>query len=322
MIEELCHAIKELGHPIEESRAATAAVDVPCAAPDNPNPDTLSRRRRSGYQRFCHAEATHARMGAWGTAIFSDDTAADVRDAFTDFVAKGLSPTEATSRLLRESADLLADEDDAVVFWLALAATQWKLGRLLDDVRDRAVAIIDSGDDLRRWEDSSRSAINQRKKHLAKLREQVLSPQAKPKKRKPFPKSSTDFRVGDVAAYWLNERTSVRFCVLHLWGDRGGTYCDISLLGLDDGQPFVKRRLALADTLGPHYTMLSHEPPDRITLLARDVVVPKQEPKSFRAWNNLAVHGHACSWDEFPDALRTVLPKLGWRRVQRSGRVT
>jgi hypothetical protein len=143
-------------------------------------------------------------MGAWGTAIFSDDTAADVRDAFTDFVAEGLSPSEATERLLRERAELLADEDDAVAFWLALAATQWKLGRLLDDVRDRAVAIIDDGDDLRRWEDNSRSEINQRKKHLAKLREKLLSPQPKAKKLKSFPKSSTDFRVGDVAAYRLS----------------------------------------------------------------------------------------------------------------------
>lgn len=251
-------------------------------------------------------------MGAWGTAIFSDDTAADVRDAFTDFAAEGMSASEATERLVQESAEILEDEDDAVVFWLALAATQWKLGRLLDKVRDRAVAIIDHGDDLRRWEDNARSEFNQRKKHLAKLRDQLLSPQPKPKKLKAFSKSSTDFRVGDVAAYRLDERTAVRFCVLHLWGDRGGVYCNICLLGIDDGQPFVERRLALSETLGPHYTMLSHEPADLITLLARDVIVPEQVSESFRAWNNLLVQGHACTWDQFPDALRKVLPKLGW----------
>lgn len=251
-------------------------------------------------------------MGTWGTAIFSDDTAADVRDAFTDLAAEGLTASLATERLVRESADILADEDDAVVFWLALAATQWKLGRLLNDVRDRALAIIDAGDDLRRWQDSSRSELGQRKRHLSKLRQQLQSPQPKLKKLKPFTKSSTDFHVGDVAAYRLDERTSVRFCVLHLWSDRGGTYCDICLLEMDDGRPFAKHRLELSETLGPHYTMLSHEPADRITLLARDVVVPGQKPQSFRAWNNLPVHGHATPWDRFPDALRFVLPKLGW----------
>ncbi|HYE21924.1 MAG TPA: DUF4259 domain-containing protein [Tepidisphaeraceae bacterium] len=251
-------------------------------------------------------------MGTWGTSIFSDDTAADVRDAFTDLVAEGLNSPDATARLIRESAEILGDEDDAVVFWLALAATQWKLGRLLDEVRDRAVSIVDAGDDLRRWEDSSRSEVNQRTKHLAKLREQLVSPQPKPKKLKPVPKSSTDFRVGDVAEYRLDERTAVLFCVLHLWGDRGGTYCNICLLGVDDGRPFDKRRLGLSETLGPHYTMLSHEPADRVTMVARNVIVPEQEPESFRAWNNLPVHGHATPWERFPDALRTVLPKLGW----------
>jgi AcrR family transcriptional regulator len=108
-------------------------------------------------------------MGAWGTAIFSDDIAADTRDAFTDFIIEGLKSPDATERLLAESTEILADDEEAIVFWLALAATQWKLGRLLPDVRDRAIKIIDSGVDLHRFEGNPRSEINQRKKHLSKL---------------------------------------------------------------------------------------------------------------------------------------------------------
>ncbi len=249
-------------------------------------------------------------MGTWGTAIFSDDLAADIRDSFVDLVAEGLSPADATQRMVGELKDILAAEDDAIVFWLALAATQWKLGRLLEDVRERAIQIIDSGEELRRWEGSY---IKQRQKHLAKLRAQLLTPPPTPRKIKPFPKSSTDLRVGDIVVFRLDEHTSVLLCVLHLWGDRGGGYANICLLGLDKAQPFVKREIVLAETLGPHYTMLSHEPADRISILARGVRVPAQEPQSFRAWNNLAVHGHACKWDQFPDALRKVLPKLGWQ---------
>jgi hypothetical protein len=157
-------------------------------------------------------------MGAWGTPIFSDDTAADASDAFTDYIAEGLTPTEATNRLIAESADILNDEDDGGVFWLSLAATQWKFGRLLDSVRDRAIKIIESGSDLRRWEDNPKAETNQRRKHLDKLRTQLLTPPPKPKKVKPFPKSSTNFKPGDVAAYRLDEDTVVRFCVLEIWG--------------------------------------------------------------------------------------------------------
>ena len=190
-------------------------------------------------------------MGVWGTAVFSDDLAADTRDALTDFIAGGLTTEEATQRLVSESADILSDEDDSTVFWLAVAATQSKLGRLMDSTRDKAVQIIDSGTDLRRWGDASTTEINQRQKHLAKLREKLPGPQPKPRKPTRTEKSSTDFQAGDVAVFHLDNRTSVRFCVLRIWGDRGGRYADICLLGLDDDKPPKIRALSLSDTLGP-----------------------------------------------------------------------
>jgi hypothetical protein len=252
-------------------------------------------------------------MSAWGTAIFSDDTAADTRDAFTHFIAEGLTPAQATERLIAESADILDDEDDAGVFWLSLAATQWRLGRLVDSVRDRAIEIIESGTELRRWQHNPRAELDRRKKHLDKLRTQLLTPPSKPKTVKPLEKSSTDFKTGDVATYRFDEGRAVRFCVIKTWGDHGGMYADVCLLGLDDGSPFRKKSLKLADTLGPHYTMLRHESADRITLLCRGVGLPKGTPEVFRAWNSLKLDGHACTWDDFPAALREVLPKLGWR---------
>ena len=256
-------------------------------------------------------------MGAWGTPIFSDDTAADTRDAFTDIIAEGLSPAEATDRLIAESADILADEEDANVFWLAFAAAQWKLGRLVNSVRVQAIAIIDSGDDLRRWQDNPKAEINLRKKHLAKLREQLLSPQPKPKKLKPVVKSSTDFQAGDVAAFRFNEVTAVRFFVYEIWSDRGGNYANICLLGLDDGKPVKKATYGYADMLGPHYSMLSHEPVDSITVLCRGFPLP--EPRDIsRAWTDQRVQGHACKWDEFAAELPSVLDKLGWQGITNS----
>jgi hypothetical protein len=251
-------------------------------------------------------------MGAWGTAIFSDDTAADTRDLFTDLVAEGLTPTEATERLVAEG-ELLSDKDEANVFWLALAATQWKLGRLIDTVRDRALAIIDSGSNLRRWEqDSPRSVVTQRKKQLAELREQLLSPQPAPRKLKARVKASTDFQPGDIVSFRLDDKTALRFCVIRLWGDRGGVYSDICLLELDDGTPFTKSRITLEEMMGPHYTLLSHEPADGITILQRGVELPPPTLETFKARNQIPIDGCACTWKDFPRLLREVLAKLGW----------
>ena len=90
-------------------------------------------------------------MGTWGTAIFSDDTASDVRSDYRDYVGDGLSGTAATDRVVNEWRETLRDPDEGPVFWLALAATQWECGRLESRVRDKALEVIASGSGLRRW---------------------------------------------------------------------------------------------------------------------------------------------------------------------------
>src|SRR5690348_13952889 len=107
-------------------------------------------------------------MGVWSTAIFGDDTAGDVRDAYRELVANGLSGPQATDQLLREWREIIDDEDDGPVFWLALAATQWACGRLEERVKDKAVEIIDNGSSLSRWSEAGDSKmLKQRQAVLA-----------------------------------------------------------------------------------------------------------------------------------------------------------
>jgi hypothetical protein len=80
-------------------------------------------------------------MGAWGTGIFSDDLACDIRSDFREHIGDGLTASEARQRLLHDYRSSVNDMDDGPVFWLALATTQWRLGRLEDEVRDLAIAI-------------------------------------------------------------------------------------------------------------------------------------------------------------------------------------
>ena len=126
-------------------------------------------------------------MGAWGPAIFSDDTAVDVRDDYRDYVGRGLTGPEATDKLMVEYTDTLADSDERSVFWLALAATQWRCGRLEPRVLKHALAIIASGESLDRWRESGGKVVNQREAALEKLRLQLLSDQPREKRiPKPF----------------------------------------------------------------------------------------------------------------------------------------
>ena len=64
-------------------------------------------------------------MGVWGTAIFSDDLAADLRDDYRAMIGDVLSGPEASDLLLREwMPSSEKDPDMAAIFWLALAVTQ------------------------------------------------------------------------------------------------------------------------------------------------------------------------------------------------------
>lgn len=168
-------------------------------------------------------------MGAWDTAVFSDDTARDVREGYIELLGDGLSGSEATKKLVAEWLESLEDPDEAPVFWLALAVTQWKYGRLEPQVLQQALSAIDGGSDLARWDVGSRD-YRERRGVLEKLRARLTSSQP-PAKRVPKRfRESNEWKVGELIAYRL---LSGRFIVLRVIGhhtDKGGTSSVCELL--------------------------------------------------------------------------------------------
>lgn len=165
-------------------------------------------------------------MGAWGPGIFSDDLACDLREEFRELIAEGRSPEEATTKLRDEYAP---DEDpgDRTTFYLALAAVQWKLGRLLDDIRDEALRIIDSGEAIEDWkatlfDPDDNGLIKRREAAINKLREQLLQTPPAPKKIRRLFKSDTDWKIGYGVEYRLRSGRYIVFRVIDIHEDRGG----------------------------------------------------------------------------------------------------
>jgi hypothetical protein len=112
-------------------------------------------------------------MGAWGVGIFEDDVACDARDAMLDQFRAGLSVKVATDAVLENLADFLADEDDAPVVVLALAAVQWEVGRLDKRIKARALKVIAGGVDFC-WQDSE--FAEQRRAVLTELKARLAAP--------------------------------------------------------------------------------------------------------------------------------------------------
>lgn len=131
--------------------------------------------------------------------MFSDDVAADVRGVYRELLEDKVSDAEAARRTIAEFADL--DEEEQGVLWIALAAAQSRYGRLDDEIRDRAIRVIDSGSDARRWGEASAKDQAKRRDVLAKLRGQLLGPQkARSAVRAPW-RYETDLEIGTVLAY-------------------------------------------------------------------------------------------------------------------------
>jgi len=158
-------------------------------------------------------------MASWGTAIFSDDTACDVRDDFKDYIGDGYSSSEATKLIITEWQKSLDDSEEESVFWLSLAVTQWNIGRLDKNVKDKAISIIDLGSDLDRWEGKSRT---QRSKVLEKAKEKIESSQPAEKKIQKIFRSQCNWEVGELIAYKTISEKKVLFRVIGHHEDKGG----------------------------------------------------------------------------------------------------
>ena len=151
-------------------------------------------------------------MGTWGTAIFADDVASDVRSDFRNFLADGQALHPATDEIVEAYGARFDDLSTDTAFWLGLALTQWRMGRLDPRVKEAALQIIDDGLDLKNWEGSPEQA--RRAAVLVKARVKILSPMPPvgPIPR-PIPVQLADWKIGEVIGYRTD---SGRLALLHV----------------------------------------------------------------------------------------------------------
>lgn len=168
------------------------------------------------------------KVSAWGVAIFSDDLAADIREDFRELIGDGMTPTEATERLMVEYASSLNSGDELPVFWIALALAQWQLGRLEEETKKKALQVIDDGSDLERWDNAKHRA--KREAVLAKTRAELLSPMP-PAKRVPRTiRESNEWQVGEMIGFLMVSGKWTLFRVIGHHTDKGGRFAVCELL--------------------------------------------------------------------------------------------
>lgn len=143
-------------------------------------------------------------MGAWNTSINGNDTAQGLKSEyqaafFYNDVETALSKIDAYVRSMFDESD----EEEWSCYYYSLAEFMWKHGILTEDVRARAIGMIDSCFGLEIWELEGTSTLNKRKKVLAEFREKLLSPQPPKKKIRFNLHMKPIFQTGDLIALQL-----------------------------------------------------------------------------------------------------------------------
>jgi len=118
-------------------------------------------------------------MGAWGTGLYSSDMAADMRAVIKSALRLPFDEDRIVD-ILRDGERRAADDpgnEDHTTFWLVLADQLEKRGVAHAPTREKAIAIIDRGDDLMMMERLGMKPADLRKRgaKLAELRARLAA---------------------------------------------------------------------------------------------------------------------------------------------------
>jgi len=146
-------------------------------------------------------------MGTWSSSLYGNDTACDVKGTYVEFLEKQLSNEEAYKKTFDLMSELIGSEEEHLL-WFALAETQWKVGRLTSDVKEKALYWIERKGGLEFWQEDGVAGVEWLKT-LEKLKHKLEKPMPREKKIKaPIVVDNNPWTLNDVYAYCFNKKDS------------------------------------------------------------------------------------------------------------------
>ncbi|MEG0836057.1 MAG: hypothetical protein RR413_11495 [Christensenellaceae bacterium] len=143
-------------------------------------------------------------MGAWSTSITGNDLAQDLRMEYCAAFIR-FAPNTAVKKLDHFVLNTLqADEDSWPDYVYSLAMFMWKHGILTDEIKQRALELIESGAGLDLYDDAA--TRKKRIKVLDEFSHRICSPQPACKKIRTNWNTKPVFQVGDVVAIRLSTK--------------------------------------------------------------------------------------------------------------------
>lgn len=146
-------------------------------------------------------------MGAWNASINGNDTAQDLKPEYQAAFFYNDIETAVQKLDAYFQEEFAADEWADYVY--SLADFMWKHGILTENIRNRAISLIDTGYSLDIWAEEGEKTLNKRKLVLSQFREMLLSPQPPKKKISIKLYLNPVFESGDLIAFQLQTKGKV-----------------------------------------------------------------------------------------------------------------
>jgi hypothetical protein len=201
-------------------------------------------------------------MGAWGTAITSNDTYADIYGEFFDLYNDGLDVAEISKKLIVANQETINDRDDCNNFWFALAKAQWECKQLDKDIFDRVKTIVETGADLEVWRqlDADEKGIKKRKVVLDKFLTDLETERPKAKSRKKKIIRQPVFEKGDCLTFKLENGNYGGAVILEAINDSKYGNNLIATTRINQPNKPTKKDFENAEVLVMNYASWNNEP--------------------------------------------------------------
>lgn len=144
-------------------------------------------------------------MGTWNTSIKGNDASSDIYSDFFDLYNDGKSPLDISQKMFYDYQEVIDNPEDCNNFWFALALAQWETKSLDEIVYNKVKEIIDSGNDLKVWEElgADKKDIQKRKDVLDKFLIKIKTGKEKAKLPKKIKPKEPIFKTGDCLTFKL-----------------------------------------------------------------------------------------------------------------------
>ncbi len=91
-------------------------------------------------------------MAQYGPDLFSSDVGGIMRDEYKALTSFGISPLDILGIFKKYFLGTFPTKNELNLFWLIMARIQVNYGVLCDEVKNEALRVIASGEDIRQWE--------------------------------------------------------------------------------------------------------------------------------------------------------------------------